>query len=139
MAGLVRVLGAAQLLKALRTAIAAAQGPQEYWVGSAVGYGAFHEFGTGDTPSRPHWVPSIQVIALKYGLASNQDPFVNMLLAPRGLVKRIAFDLERQVKVQITTQGVLETSNYRGSVAAAESEEAAFALSQSRRIDGGTS
>lgn len=136
MAGGLQLFGAAQLLAAMNKAIDAAREPQTYWVGSAVPYGPFHEFGTDNIVARPHWSVAIPVIAQRYGLSSQQDELVNMMIeTPRGLVIQVAFDLERQVKLQIKAQGIVDTANYVGSIAAAETEEAAFSLSQSRMID----
>lgn len=136
MPGGLQLFGTAQLLAAMNRAIEAAREPQSYWVGSAVTYGPFHEFGTTSIVARPHWSVAIPVIALRYGLSSQQNELVNMMIeTPRGLVIQVAFDLEREVKLQIKAQGVIDTANYVGSIAAAETEEAAFSLSQSRMID----
>jgi len=121
------------LLDALKDAAKAAQGPQEYWVGSAVPYGPFHEFGTARIVARPHWNPTLSLISEKYRLATNHDELVNaMLEAPRGLTKIIAFDVERGVKQSITVQGIIDTGNYRGSVATGPSEADAFNASAAR-------
>lgn len=131
-----QLVGAAALRAAMARAIEAAREPQSYWVGSAVPYGPFHEFGTTRVVARPHWTLAIPVIAARYGLSSQQNDLVNMMIeTPRGLVIQVAFDLERQVKLEIRAQGIIDTANYVGSIAAGETEEAAFALSESRRID----
>lgn len=128
------LVGAQALIRAMEEAITAAQGPQEYWVGSAVFYGPFHEFGTVKMAARPHWQPGIRLIAARYQLASDPDAYVNeMLVAPRGLVKRIAFDLEREVKLGITRLHIIDTGNYRGSISSAPTQEEAYELSESRK------
>ncbi len=132
-----RVFGAAQLFKAINKAVEAAQGPKEYFVGSAVVYGPFHEFGSARVSARPHWQPAIGAVALKYGLAApaQQNQFVNaMIEAPEGLVKLIAFDLERHVKLSITAQHIIDTGNYRGSIATGKTESEAFGNSVSKAI-----
>ena len=135
--GFLNVVGALRLLNVLKDAADAAKFPGEWWVGSAVPYGPFHEFGTQKITARPHWSPSIEIVTLKFGLAParQQNEFVNaMILAPRGLVKLIAFDLERTVKQSITAQGIIDTGNYRGSIATGPTEEAAFGRSVGQAI-----
>lgn len=137
MPGFLRLVGVSQLAKVFQDVIDAARNPGEWWVGSAVPYGPFHEFGTQKIVARPHWNPSINAVTAKFGLAParQQNEFVNaMIEAPRGLVKLIAFDLERTVKVSITQQGIIDTGNYRGSVATGPTEEQAFGASVGQTI-----
>ena len=89
-----QLVGAAALQSAMARAIEAALEPQEYWVGSAVHYGPFHEFGTSRHGARPHWSLAIPVIAARYGLSSQQNDLVNMMIEPpQGMVMQVAFDL----------------------------------------------
>ena len=137
MSAFLQLTGVAAILKGMGDAIDAALGPQEFWVGSAVPYGPFHEFGTSKLTARPHWALAIALISEKYHLSSVQDQqmLVNaMLEAPRGLVRIIAFDLERAVKIQINVQHVIDTSNYFGSIATGPSEADAFQSSLSKTI-----
>lgn len=128
--GFVQLGGAAALLKVLDDAVDLARDPGEYWVGSAVFYGPFGEFGTSTMAPRPHWSTSIRVIAIRYELQANQNMLVSALATiPGGMVKIIAFDLEREVKIQITRVGFLDTGNYRGSIAADKTLDEAFAKS----------
>lgn len=132
MAGILRLVGVSQLAKVFKDVADAARNPGEWWVGSAVPYGPFHEFGTSRITARPHWTPSINAVTTRFGLAParRQQEFVNALIeAPRGLVKLIAFDLERTVKISITAQGIIDTGNYRGSIATGPTEDAAFGAS----------
>lgn len=55
-----------------------------------------------------------------------------MIAVPRGLVKRIAFEIEREVKISITRQGIIDTGNYRGSIATGPSEAEAFGASAAK-------
>lgn len=132
-----QVLGTAALLKAMQEAIKAAKEPQEYWVGSAVFYGPFHEFGTSKLPARPHWGPAIRLVSIRNGGDHRiGDQFVNrMLVEANGMVKLIAFQLEREVKIQIRAAGVIDTGNYRGSIAAAPTEQEAFRESVGQTIN----
>ena len=137
MGGFLRLVGVSQLAKVFRDVADAARNPGEWWVGSAVPYGPFHEFGTGRITARPHWQPSINAVTARFGLASarQQQEFVNALIeAPRGLVKLIAFDLERTVKISITSQGIIDTGNYRGSISTGPTEEAAFGASVGKTV-----
>ena len=133
--GVLRLFGVSQLAKVFKDVSDAARFPGEYWVGSAVVYGPFHEFGTARVVARPHWQPGIGVIAIRYGLASKrqQNQFVNaMIEAPRGLVKLVAFDLEREIKLSITAQHIIDTGNYRASIATGPTEGEAFGNSLSK-------
>ena len=133
--GFLRLTGVAQLAQLFQDVADAARFPGEWWVGSAVPYGPFQEFGTPRVTARPHWQPSINAVVTKFGLAParQQNQFVNaMIEAPRGLVKLVAFDLERTVKISITAQGIIDTGNYRGSIATGPSEDAAFQASVGR-------
>ncbi len=137
MAGFLKIVGVLRLLNVLSDAADAARNPGEWWVGSAVPYGVFHEFGTMKIVARPHWSPSIEIVAMQFGLAParQQNEFVNaMILAPRGLVKLVAFHLERTVKQSITAQGIIDTGNYRGSIATGPTEAAAFGKSVGQAI-----
>ena len=136
--GFFRLAGAASLLRAMEDAIRKAQGiEKEYWVGSAVDYGVFHELGTSKLIARPHWTPSIERVSQKFRLdvdGAGTNAVNQMLVSPRGLVLVIALSLEREVKISITVQGILETSNYRGSIATGPSEAAVIQLSQARML-----
>lgn len=135
--GFLRLLGVSQLAKLFKDVADAARFPGEWWVGSAVPYGPFHEFGTTRIVARPHWQPSINAVTAKFGLAParRQQEFVNaMIEAPRGLVKLIAFDLERTVKISITAQHIIDLGNYRGSIATGPTEDVAFGKSVSQMI-----
>ncbi len=136
--GFFRLAGAAELLRAMEDAIQKAQGiEREYWVGSAVDYGVYHEFGTSKIVARPHWVPSINRVAEMFRLNINDSgtEAVNVMLeSPRGLVQMVALALEREVKISIAAQGILDTGNYRASIATGPSESDAFQLSEARSI-----
>lgn len=132
MSGGLALVGAAALAKVFKEAIEAAGGPQEYWVGSAVPYGPFHEFGTGRLPARPHWSVAVGVISERYRLADGNKAINEMLAAPRGLVQLIAFDFEREVKILITILQILDTGNYRGSIATGPTEATAVSASAAK-------
>ena len=138
MSMLFKVIGAQALADEFADAIKHAKGPKDYWVGSAVEYGPYLEFGSSRMAARPHWSTAIRLVAMKYELTgtSQGNQLVNeMLTAPRGLVKKVALDIERKTKQEITTQGAILTGNYRGSIATGPSEEVAHAASSALRTD----
>lgn len=133
----IRLFGVAALLEAFEDAIKAARQPQEFWVGSAVIYGPFIEWGTRYMAARPHWTTAIRLIQMKYELSVGGDELVNaMLIRPRGLVQLIALDLEGQVKREIRAVGAIDTGNYRASIATGPSESEAWMNSASMASHG---
>ncbi len=104
------------------------------WVGSAVVYGPFHEFGTKVLTARPHW--RVAIAELVAGAAGNlelQDEIIQGITAGPGVAPiKIALQIERRVKQLIRSKGIIDTGNYRGSIATGRSEEAAFAKSVQR-------
>ena len=104
------------------------------WVGSAVVYGPFHEFGTKVLTARPHW--RVAIAELVAGAANNielQDEIIQGITAGPGVAPiKIALQIERRVKQLIRAKGIIDTGNYRGSIATGRSEEAAFAKSVQR-------
>ncbi len=126
-----RLTGIASLAKAIDESIKGAQGPQSYWVGSAVFYGPFIEFGTTRMAARPHWTVALRLIVMRYELSAQAgNDLVNaMLISPRGLVRMIALDIEREVKKEIRAVGAIDTGNYRGSIATGPNESDAWMAS----------
>lgn len=136
MGALFKVVGLQVAVDQFKDAVKHAKGPQEYWAGSAVEYGAYIEFGTTRMPARPHWSTGIRLVSMKYGLGADSTAAVNdMISAPRGLVKKIAFDIERHVKKEIRAVGAIDTGNYRGSVTTGPTEDSTLAKSEGLRTD----
>ncbi len=106
----------------------------EAWVGSAVVYGPMHEFGTKVLTARPHWRVAInEIVAGAAGDQQLQDGIIEGITAGPGVAPiRIALQIERRVKQLIRAKGIIDTGNYRGSIATGRSEEAAFAKSVQR-------
>lgn len=137
--GFLQLFGITALAKAIEDSIQAARTPGEYWVGSAVPYGPFHEFGTRSLTERSHWRPALQKIAAEHGGSGgfssdikSQELINEMITVPRGLVKKIAFEIEREVKIIITQKQIIDTGNYKGSIATGPSESEAYATSAAR-------
>lgn len=138
--GFFRLTGAAALLQTFERAVRGARDPGEYWVGSAVFYGPFHEFGTTRMAARPHWAPAIRRMQARYELERDRetDAINAMVTQNRGLVKHIAFSLERDVKKVITSRHIIDTGNYRASIATGPTEGEAFDNSVARVRDEST-
>ncbi len=109
----------------------------EAWVGSAVVYGPFHEFGTAVLQERPHWRVAInEIVAGAAGNTELQEGIIKGLTAGAGdSPMEIALLIERRVKQLITSKGIIDTGNYRGSVASGRSETDVFAKSSQQAID----
>ncbi len=106
----------------------------EAWVGSAVVYGPFQEFGTKVLQERPHW--RIAIAELVAGAAGNEalqnDILVGITAGPGEAPMKLALQIERRVKQLIRSKGIIDTGNYRGSIATGRSEDDAFSKSVQR-------
>ncbi len=125
----------------------------EAWVGSAVVYGPMQEFGTEQIAERPHWRVVIpEIVAEISGDLKVQggilDAFVSSSnVSTKGIQgagaiesggtapMQVALMVERRVKQVITAKGIIDTNNYRGSVATGRTHDLAFAKSASRTKD----
>ncbi len=112
----------------------------EAWVGSAVVYGPFHEFGTKVLTARPHWRVAIaEIVAGAEGNVELQEDIIRGVTAGPGQAPiKIALLIERRVKQLIRAKGIFDTGNYRGSVATGRSEEDVFSKSVQRIKDPST-
>ncbi len=110
----------------------------EAWVGSAVVYGPFQEFGTRVLRERPHWRVAIpEIIAEVGGDDRLQGAILDGLIGdgePAPI--QIALMIERRVKQIIRAKGIIDTGNYRGSIATGRTEEEVFAKSSSKARPG---
>ena len=126
--GDIRFTGIGRLLFELRRLQSAGNDFGEAWVGSAVVYGPFQEFGTKVLQERPHWRVAIpEIIAETGGDENLQSAIIDGLVGdgePAPI--RIALMIERRVKLIIQTKGIIDTGNYRGSIATGRSEKEAF-------------
>lgn len=117
----------------------------EAWVGSAVVYGPMQEFGTKFLTERPHWRVAIpEIVAAAGNDVKLQNKILDAMAAKEGIgtvssgnsaPMEIALLIERRVKQVITAKGIIDTSNYRGSVATGSTEDDAFGKSVSRATD----
>lgn len=114
------------------------------YVGSAVEYGPYQEFGTSRIQERPHWrvaIPEVIAAAGSGGLKREMEESL-MEAVTGGASAEIdsggnppyvmALAIERRVKQVITAKGIIDTGNYRASVAAGRSESEAYSTSVSR-------
>ena len=105
----------------------------EAWVGSAVEYGPYQEFGTQFFEERPHWRVAIAEIVAETGtnVQLQNDILEAMVLREMGKgqahpAMHVALKIERRVKQIMTAKGIIETGNYRASVAAGRTLDKAF-------------
>jgi hypothetical protein len=127
----------------------AAESFGEAWVGSAVTYAPYQEFGTRLLQERPHWRVAIpEIIAEVGGDQREQNAVLDALIAREmegldfGEVGQIdsamtapmvvALKIERRVKQIITAKGIIDTGNYRASIATGPNERAAWQKSAAR-------
>jgi hypothetical protein len=110
----------------------------EAWVGSAVVYGPFHEWGTSVIQARPHWRVAIaEIIGQAGGDVKMQNQVFEAVLKGEAPME-VALMLERRVKQIITSEHIIDTGNYRASIAAGKTEDEAFSRSAGRAKDPGT-
>jgi hypothetical protein len=128
------MFGVANLEKALKSLIVEAKKSDEAWCGSTVEYGPFHEFGTERMQARPHWRAAIAKLDAE--VAFKSEEYLAILAKPgQSMAFALALRLERLVKLEILRLGIVDTGNYRGSVAADERLSQAIAISNARRTD----
>ena len=145
-----QLLGIAELKLFFGLLTKAAQDFGDAWVGSAVEYGPFNEFGTEVMEERPHWRVVIPQLAQEMGASQSAqnaildamagfgegaDPSGSSIItvqAHGGAPLFIALQIERRVKQMITALSIIDTGNYRASVATGKTEEEAFANSSAR-------
>ncbi len=144
-----KLLGVTELALFFKLVTRAAMDFGEAWVGSAVEYGPMNEFGTDVMEERPHWRVAIpQIVAELGGNKAAQNEVLDAMLGlgdgfdPSGDVASIqsggnaplfvALKIERRVKQLMTSLGIIDTGNYRASVATGKTEDEAFAKSVAR-------
>ena len=152
---MIQMAGLRQLMLFFRLLQTAAKNSGEAWVGSAVEYGPYQEFGTQFLMERPHWRVAIpEIVAEVGGSAKLQEEVLDSMFArelagkgfggPSGVMGadtsengplRIALMIERRVKQIMTSKKIIDTGNYRASVASGTKEAATFEKSQSQALD----
>jgi hypothetical protein len=147
-----KIAGLQQMMLLFRLLQRAAEDFGEAWVGSAVEYGPMQEFGTRFLQERPHWRVAIpEIVAEVGGNQREQNAVLDAMIAREvqgvglgeigsidpGMTAPIvvALKIERRVKQIITAKGIIDTGNYRASVATGRSQESAFARSAARATD----
>ena len=128
----------------------------EAWVGSAVVYGPMQEFGTKLMQERPHWRVAIpEVLAEISGNPEKEEEILGGLFRSSNIKSRhlqgtgdvsagdtaptvVALMIERRVKEIIKAKGIIDTGNYRGSIATGRTEAGTFAKSAARTRDPST-
>ena len=151
---LLTTFGISELALFFRLCTKASQDMGEAWVGSAVDYGPYNEFGTRFMEERPHWRIAIPEIISQIGGDPKMqidvlDAMLSRDLSGEGFGQtefdakanaptHIALLIERRVKQIMTQKGVIDTNNYRGSIATGRSEGDAWKNSVAKTKDGVT-
>lgn len=91
-----------------------------WYVGTAVSYAVYVEFGTSKMDARPFFRPAL--VDAKRDLSAfvreNTKKTLQQIDSPSELVRVIAYALERRVKEIITEKGLIQTGTMRASVKA---------------------
>lgn len=112
-----------------------ASGDSEAFVGSAVVYGPFHEFGTSRIEARPHFRPAIEALLGPGALQESGDMDLMEALVKGEAIPQLALRLEREIKRTITRKRVLDTGAYRASIATGKTRAQTAARSRARAGD----
>lgn len=94
------------------------------YVGTAVGYSVYLEFGTRDMDPKPFVRPALAAYAgsLEAAIAADTNTTLDQIDSVDELVRTVAFGLERRIKRIITTKGLIDTGALRASVAVVAAE-----------------
>ena len=95
-------------------------GDDTWYVGTAVEYGVYLEFGTSKMDAKPFFRPALAEARrdLETFVADNTKTTMQQIDSVDELVRTIAFALERRVKEIITEKGLIDTGTLRASVQA---------------------
>jgi len=110
-----------ELIEGLADLQEQASGGGSYFVGTAVEYSVYLEFGTSKMDPKPFVRPALAEARrdLKSFIATNTTTSADDIETARELVRTVAFALERRIKEIITEKGLIETGTLRASITAA--------------------
>lgn len=93
------------------------------FVGTAVEYSVYVEFGTSKMDARPYFRPALAEAKadLKGFIRDHTDTSISAIKSADRLVKTVALALERRVKEIITDKGLIDTGTLRASIRAVDS------------------
>jgi len=96
------------------------QSSGSWYVGTAVSYAVYVEFGTSKMDAKPFFRPALVEAKrdLSEFIRENTQKTLQQVDDPAELVRTIAFALERRVKEIITEKGLIDTGTMRASVKA---------------------
>ncbi|QLH77455.1 hypothetical protein HZS55_09170 [Halosimplex rubrum] len=96
--------------------------PDNWFVGTAVEYAIFLEFGTSKMDAKPFVRPAVHAYQsnLEAAIATDTRKTLDDIDSAEELVQTIAFGLERRIKRIITAKGLIETGTMRASVKAVD-------------------
>lgn len=91
-----------------------------WYVGTAVSYSLFVEFGTSKMDAKPFFRPALAEAerGLPAFVRENTKKTLQQIDGPQELVRVVAYALERRVKEIITEKGLIESGTMRASVKA---------------------
>jgi len=94
------------------------------FVGTAVEYAIYLEFGTSKMDPRPFFRPAVAELTADIDgfLDTHTETSVDTMTSAEELVEKIGLALERRVKEIITEKGLIESGTMRASVRAVDSE-----------------
>jgi len=96
--------------------------PGDWYVGTAVEYAIYLEFGTSKMDAKPFVRPAVHAYQsnLKAAIATDTRTTLAEIGSAEELVQTVAIGLERRIKRIITAKGLIETGTMRASVRAVE-------------------
>lgn len=91
-----------------------------WYVGTAVSYGIYLEYGTSRMDAKPFFRPVLVEAErdLSAFVRDNTKTSLSQVDSPEELVRTVAFAVERRVKEIITEKGLIDTGTLRASVQA---------------------
>lgn len=106
-------------------------GGETWFVGSAVEYAIYLEFGTRDMDPKPFLRPALLAYqsSLEAAIAADTETTLDAIDSVDELVQTIAFGLERRIKRIIKGKGLIDTGALRASIAAVPAESELKGLS----------
>jgi hypothetical protein len=113
--------GFEELIEELSDLQEQASGGGSYFVGTAVEYSIYLEFGSSKMDPEPFVRPALAEARrdLESFIAANTTTSADDIETARELVRTVAFALERRIKEIITEKGLIETGTLRASITAA--------------------
>jgi predicted house-cleaning noncanonical NTP pyrophosphatase (MazG superfamily) len=116
--------GAEELKLELQEEAASWSGGGTAFVGTAVEYSVYVEYGTSKMDPRPYFRPALAEARgnIPGFIADNTNKTVASIDSADEFVETVALALERRVKEIITRKGLIDTGNLRASIRAVDEQ-----------------